>query len=337
VSTPRLAITMGDPAGIGPEVVLRSCAAIGDDGPLFTIVGDPDHLEATARSLGIEPGFDIAAAVTPCGAVEIGLSPGEPRPSDSRIALDCIVEGARMALAGDVAGLVTAPVSKRGIAAIEPSFRGHTEFLAAHAGAAKPLMVFGGIRPAVALLTTHLPLATALASVRRPGIVAALTRLHEGWQRWFGDAPRIGVAGLNPHAGENGLLGSEEQSEVMPAIVEARAAGIDVHGPYPADSVFRHEDLDVVLALYHDQGTIMAKRAPTPSVNLTFGLPYPRTSPDHGVAYDIAGRGTADPAAMESAIRLALEMSRMSRRGAKRAGARGREDKARADSGAQAY
>ena len=217
-----------------------------------------------------------------------------------------------MARDGEAAALVTAPVSKRGIAAIEPGFRGHTEFLAAHAGAGEPLMVFGAIRPAVALLTTHLPLATAIASVRRPGIVAALIRLHDGWTRWFGAPPRIGVAGLNPHAGEDGLLGTEEQFEVAPAIVEAREAGVDAHGPHPADSVFRHEDLDVILSLYHDQGTIMAKRAETSSVNLTLGLPYPRTSPDHGVAYDIAGKGVADASAMEAAIRLAGE--RASRR-----------------------
>jgi 4-hydroxythreonine-4-phosphate dehydrogenase len=349
---------MGDPAGIGPEVTLRACAALdvtdgipvapipaadiaadddrnasqgkrgdGKGSPGATdrgatesalaesarhahivILGDADHLEGLARDLGLDDSFDVRAAVHACATVEPGLTPGKPRPADARVALDCIVAGADMAASGDAAALVTAPVSKAGIAAIEPGFRGHTEFLAARAGVRDPLMVFAGIQPAVALLTTHLPLATALAMVRRPPIIAALDRLHHGWQRWFGAPPRIGVAGLNPHAGERGLLGCEEETEILPAIAAARDAGLQVTGPFPADSIFRRTDIDVILALYHDQGTIIAKRAPTPSVNLTLGLPYPRTSPDHGVAYDIAGRGLADPAAMIAAIHLAAGM-----------------------------
>jgi 4-hydroxythreonine-4-phosphate dehydrogenase len=298
---------MGDPAGIGPEVTLRACAAL-DVTAQIVIVGDADHLEGLGRDLGLDAGFDVRAAVHVCAKVATGLTPGKPRPADARVALDCIVAGAGMAASGEAAALVTAPVSKAGIAAIEPGFRGHTEFLAARAGVRDPLMVFAGIQPAVALLTTHLPLATALAMIRRPAIIAALDRLHHGWQRWFGAPPRIGVAGLNPHAGERGLLGCEEETEILPAIAAARDAGLQVTGPFPADSIFRRTDIDVILALYHDQGTIIAKRAPTPSVNLTLGLPYPRTSPDHGVAYDIAGRRVADPAAMIAAIRLAAEM-----------------------------
>ena len=302
----KVALTMGDPAGIGPEIALRACEALAADPIRPVVVGDPDHLVALAAELNLSPPEDMVR----CGSVEPALQPGRPRPTDGSIALQCIVAAADLAASGDAAALVTAPVSKRIIAAIEPGFKGHTEFLAARAGVRDPLMVFAGIRPAVALLTTHLPLATAVASVRRPVIVAALARLDGGWHRWFGDRPRIGVAGLNPHAGERGLLGCEDDIEVRPAIVEARRAGADVHGPFPADSIFRRRDLDVLLALYHDQGTIMAKRAPTPSVNTTFGLPYPRTSPDHGVAYDIAGKGVADPSAMIAAVRLAAQMAR---------------------------
>ena len=302
---PRVVLTMGDPAGIGPEVALRACAALASETIHPVIVGDPDHLASLAAELNVPPPAETIA----CGTVESGLVAGRPRPGDGRIALDCIVTAADLAAAGSAAALVTAPVSKRVIAATEPGFKGHTEFLATRAAVRQPLMVFAGIRPAVALLTTHLPLASAIASVRRPAIVAALARLDDGWRRWFGAAPRIGVAGLNPHAGESGLLGSEDDIEVRPAIVEARHRGADAHGPFPADSIFRHDDLDVVLALYHDQGTIMAKRAPTPSVNTTFGLPYPRTSPDHGVAYDIAGKGIADETAMLAAVRLAAEMA----------------------------
>ena len=333
MSAPRIAISMGDPAGIGPEVTLRACAALDAAAGIpvvpipaadaaagesarrahIVILGDPGHLERLARDLELEASFDVRAAVHACATVKPGLLPGKPRPADARVALDCIVAGADMAARGEAAALVTAPVGKAGIAAIEPGFRGHTEFLAARAGVRDPLMVFAGIQPAVALLTTHLPLATALAMVRRPAIIAALDRLHHGWQRWFGAPPRIGVAGLNPHAGERGLLGCEEETEILPAIAAARDAGLRVTGPFPADSIFRRTDIDVILALYHDQGTIIAKRAPTPSVNLTLGLPYPRTSPDHGVAYDIAGRGLADPAAMIAAIHLAARMAARSK------------------------
>ncbi len=309
IAAPPIAITMGDPAGIGPEVTLRACTALSAETepsfPALAIIGDPEYLTALAHDLGL----DLDVRTFACGKVEAGLKPGRPRLADAQIALDCIVEATRLAADGRIAALVTAPVSKRGIVAIESSFRGHTEFLATRAGVGEPLMVFGNIEPAVALLTTHLPLASALASVRRPVIVAALQRLDAGWRRWFGAAPHIAVAGLNPHAGEHGLLGTEEGTEIGPAIVEARAAGADVDGPFPADSIFRHKEYDVILALYHDQGTIMAKGADIPSVNLTLGLPYPRTSPDHGVAYDIAGSNTADAAAMEAAIRFAAKMA----------------------------
>jgi 4-hydroxythreonine-4-phosphate dehydrogenase len=305
-SCSRIVISMGDPAGIGPEALLRACDALAEDASIRTlVVGDPRHLEALASRLDLRAPKEMVA----CGTVEADLEPGRPRPSDARIALDAITKAADMTLRGDTGALVTAPVSKQAIAEIEPRFRGHTEFLAASAGVRHPLMLFAGIRPAVALLTTHLPLASAVAAVRRPRIVATLERLDEEWARWFGARPRIAVAGLNPHAGEYGLLGSEDDVEVRPAVVEARRNNVDARGPYPADSIFRSKNVDVILALYHDQGTIMAKNAPAPSVNTTLGLPYPRTSPDHGVAYDIAAQHQADPAAMIAAIRLAAEMA----------------------------
>lgn len=307
MSALRIAISMGDPAGIGPEVVIRACAALDEEPPIEPVVfGDPDHLAALAAELQLPAPTSMVA----CASVEPGLEPGRARAMDGRVALDSIAAAAQAAEGGDVAALVTAPVSKRVIAAVEPGFKGHTEYLAGRLEGVEPLMVFAGIRPAVALLTTHLPLATALASVRRVRIVMVLQRLQEGWIRWFATAPRIVVAGLNPHAGENGLLGSEDDLEVRPAVMQARQRGIDVRGPLPADSVLRTADVDVVLALYHDQGTIMAKNAPTPSVNTTFGLPYPRTSPDHGVAYDIAARHVAHPGATIAAIRLAAQMAK---------------------------
>lgn len=305
MSRPRVAISMGDAAGIGPEVVLRACDALAGVDIAPVVVGDPEYLSSLAAVLALPAPRDTVA----CGTVAAGLSLGRPRPSEGRIALDAITTAADLTLQGDAAALVTAPVSKESIAAFEPGFRGHTEFLAARAGVRHPVMLFAGIRPAVALLTTHLPLASAIAAVRRPRIVATLSRLDEGWRRWFGAPPRIAVAGLNPHAGEHGLLGSEDDLEVRPAVIEARRNGVNVSGPFPADSIFRRPDVDVILALYHDQGAIMAKNAPTPSVNTTLGLPYPRTSPDHGVAYDIAAHYKADPAPMIAAIRLATEMA----------------------------
>ena len=225
------------------------------------------------------------------------------------MALECIATGADLALEGRVDALVTAPVNKGLIAEAEPAFRGHTEYLAQRAGVRHPLMLFAGDTPHIALLTTHLPLRSAIAAVSAERLLAFLQRLDREWGRCFGRQPRIGVAALNPHAGENGLLGCEEDEMLRPAIVSAHDAGIDVFGPYPADSIFRHSDLDVVLALYHDQGTIMAKRSPRPTVNVTLGLPYVRTSPDHGTAYDIAASSTADAGSMLAALRLAAEMA----------------------------
>lgn len=306
MSAGHIGVTMGDPAGIGPEVALKACAALAAEPIAVSLVGDADYLAAVADDLGLPLTNPVLART----AVEKGVTPGRPRPADGRAALDCVIAAADMANDGDLAALVTGPLSKSVVASVAPGFLGHTEFLAARIGVADPLMVFGGIRPAVALLTTHVPLATAITAVRRPLIVSALTRLDSGWKRWFGDAPKIGVAGLNPHAGESGLLGNEEVAEIVPAIAEAGSAGIDVRGPFAADSVFRNREIDIVLALYHDQGTIMAKRAPTPSVNITLGLPYPRTSPDHGVAYDIAGHDLADEKPMVAAIRMAAAMAR---------------------------
>ncbi|MFQ5744177.1 MAG: 4-hydroxythreonine-4-phosphate dehydrogenase PdxA [Acidobacteriota bacterium] len=317
--------TMGDPTGIGPEIILKACAGGEKVGESLLLLADDEYLRGLAVEL--ELGLDLHTVsstaecqqllaagrtgpwVLPCGRVEDGLAHGRPRPADGRIAFECIRRGAELASGSDIAALVTAPVSKRVVATQEPAFLGHTEMLARQAGIRHPLMLFVGPQPAVALLTTHLPLASAIVHVRRDRVLTAISTLHTGWTRWLGDQPRIGVAGLNPHAGEGGLLGIEEERELLPAIAAAREKGLQVSGPYPADSIFRRTDIDAVLALYHDQGTIIAKRAPEVSVNLTLGLPYPRTSPDHGVAYDIAGQGRADPEPMRAALELAGKLA----------------------------
>jgi 4-hydroxythreonine-4-phosphate dehydrogenase len=223
--------------------------------------------------------------------------------------------GAESASSGAADALLTAPLSKAGVAAHAPGFKGHTEFLAALDGSPHPTMIFATPRdedvraPDIALLSTHLPLASALAFVRADTVTASLERLSTDWAARFGRAPHIGLAALNPHAGEDGTIGGEESRVLRPAINAARERGVEVTGPYPADSVFLRTELDVVLALYHDQGTIMAKRAPWPTVNLTLGLSYVRTSPDHGTAYELAGTGRADHRPTLAAMRLAASLA----------------------------
>lgn len=322
---PLLGVTLGDPAGIGPEVVLRSVGTV-DAGVL--LLGDPAFWERRADALGvdvrIQPVESAAAARSALAAGEPGpwaldccrvpddLRPGHPRPECGAIALASVAAGADLAADGAIDALVTAPLNKDLVARHAPRFRGHTEWLAERAGALEPTMLFaaprpdaGAAGPDIALLTTHLPLATALTLVRRDVVAAMLRRLGRQWSECFGRDPVIGVAALNPHGGEAGRLGAEEATFLAPAIHLARASGLSVRGPYPADSVFLRPGLDIVLALYHDQGTIMAKRAPWPTVNLTLGLPYVRTSPDHGTAYDRAGGGAVDPGATAAALRLA--------------------------------
>jgi 4-hydroxythreonine-4-phosphate dehydrogenase len=322
---PLIGVTMGDPAGIGPEIALRAAERsdtavllLGDPELLIGRAGElpgprtPERVDSAAgareRLIGGAPGPWVLEVTS----VEPGLTPGAPRTADGRAALDCILAGAALAEAGEIDALVTAPVSKELIARHEPRFLGHTELLAERVGR-EPIMLFAGIRPHVALLTTHLPTTTALTLIRTGTVARMLRRLHQEWSVTFGRAPHIGVAALNPHAGEGGRLGSEESRVLAPAIAAARAAGVSAHGPYPADSVFLHEELDVVLALYHDQGTIIAKRAPTPSVNLTLGLPYVRTSPDHGTAYDRAAGGDVDAEPMTVAVTLAAELAERAR------------------------
>ncbi len=329
---------MGDPAGIGPDVVLEAAAASGDEAALL-LIGDPELLRARVENLGLGVGVRPVETLdgfrdrpteagflccVPCGQVEPGLTPGRPRVADGRAALECIKRGAELAVAGSVDALVTAPVSKDSIAHHEPGFLGHTEYLAGLAGIDRPIMLFAAPRQAdstgaaadIALLTTHLPMATALSLIRVDLVADTLVRLGEQWAAAFGRAPAIGLAALNPHAGESGRIGTEESRLLAPALARARDlahAGdrrVDVRGPYPADSIFLRDDLDVILALYHDQGTIMAKRAPWPTVNLTLGLPYVRTSPDHGTAYELAATGQADPAAMIAALQMASFLAR---------------------------
>jgi 4-hydroxythreonine-4-phosphate dehydrogenase len=350
VTRPLIALTQGDPAGIGPETLLALLADAGSasggrtdgwsdaaPGPPPSGIGRTWLPLLVAERAALEPlrpldlGFpwdrlawldappararvaELAAAgalpaLDPVGARR-AVRPGEPGPADAAGALAALDAGAALARSGVADALVTAPVGKAAIARwADPGFRGHTDRLAWAAGLERYgrdyLMAFLAPELQVALLTVHLPLAEALAAVRRERIEEALACLdrHAGG--------RIAVAGLNPHAGEGGLLGAEDAREVAPAVAAARGRGTDAHGPESPDSLFaraRRGEFDWVLALYHDQGLIAVKTAsPGSSTNWTLGLPYVRTSPDHGTAYGIAGRGVADAGPLRHAVDTAL-------------------------------
>jgi 4-hydroxythreonine-4-phosphate dehydrogenase len=241
---------------------------------------------------------------------------GVPSRGAGRAQLAYVDAAADAVIGGAAAAMVTAPVSKKAIADAHPGldFVGHTEHLAARAGGARVAMMFHGPRLKVALVTTHLPLARVPAALSTARIVEVGRLLADALVRWFGIArPRIGVAALNPHAGEGGLFGDEEKRVVAPAVRVLSRGGRFV-GPVPADAVFRKAadgELDGVVALYHDQATVPVKLLDfRRAVNVTLGLPFVRTSVDHGVAYDIAGRGVADPASLQAALRLAVAIAR---------------------------
>ncbi|MEZ5331714.1 MAG: 4-hydroxythreonine-4-phosphate dehydrogenase PdxA [Thermoanaerobaculia bacterium] len=328
MSGPTLALTQGDPAGIGPELLLRLLA--GPDlerawKPL--LFAERAALERAAEGLegagavlercrfvasapsGPSTGEEVVV-VDPVGRAR-PMEPGNSREEDARGALAALDAAVAAVRTGSAEGLVTLPVSKASIARhCRPEFRGHTEYLAAACGLERYgrdyLMAFLAPRLRVALLTTHLPLRRALDAVTEQSVLEAVLCLH----RHRGG--RIAVAGLNPHAGEEGLLGDEDRQIVAPAIERARAEGVDVSGPEPPDTVFsraRRGLFDWVLALYHDQGLVAVKTlAFGEAVNWTLGLPFVRTSVDHGTAFDIAGRGRADVAPLRRVVEVTVDL-----------------------------
>ena len=315
---PRLVLTMGDPAGVGPEIALKTIAdtSITCDCDL-TIAADPAVLEHWARRLSVP----LPASVLDIGVSAGAVDAGRPTDDGARAAVASIEAGARLCMSGEADAMVTAPVSKAAIAATGVTFPGHTEFLAGLTGAAGFVMTFVQGERRVALTTTHLPLADVPAALTTELVAGKLEILANGLGSWLGVlSPRIAVTGLNPHAGENGRFGDEEERVIAPAVARAREAGIDASGPYSADSIFvGHGDrdsggpgslYDAILAMYHDQGTVAAKLwGFGRCVNLTLGLPVIRTSVDHGTAFGIAGRGEAEPGSMIAAVRLAAAIA----------------------------
>lgn len=335
--TRPLAITLGDPAGIGPEIVAKAFRDAPDTLAGCFVAGDVACMRRAAQWIaGGGPVLPVAAIGSPQEAlqapprcipvlqvVQAGEPPAVGRVSaeGGRMAAEAVLWAARAALRGEVAALVTAPLNKEALAAAGQPYPGHTELLQAeaarHAGvdlARMPVrMMLANDELRTVLVSIHVALRDAIDAVTLPNLRETLRIADEALARPLGRRPRIAVAGLNPHAGEGGLFGREEVETIAPAVAQARAAGLDVHGPYAPDTVFmraRTGEFDVVVAMYHDQGLIPVKYLGVDKgVNVTLGLPLVRTSPDHGTAFDIAGTGWADAASLLEAVRMARRLS----------------------------
>lgn len=300
MALPKIALTVGDPAGIGPEIVARAAA-------------DPS-VRAACEPVVFAPPPDAA------------IRPGEVSAAAGRAAYDTIVRAVEAAKRGEVDAVATAPVNKLAFARAGLAWKGHTDLLAHLCGDAKVAMMFHSPPLKVVLMTVHVPLHNVSAMIT-PQLVDETVALTAEAMRMFGYLhPRLALAGLNPHAGEGGVIGTEDDRVLSPAIEHARARGIDLTGPIPGDTVFvraSRGEFDCVIACYHDQGLIPVKLlAFGTAVNVTIGLPIIRTSVDHGTAFDIAGKGIADPGSMIAAVMLAAEMAR-SRAGARTNAVRG--------------
>ena len=284
---PRVAITAGDPAGIGPEVAAKAAA-------------DPR----------VRAACDPIVYGSPAGAA---FTAGQLSAAAGRAAYDVIVRAVQDARSGAVQAVATAPVNKEAFRLAGLEWNGHTDLLAHLTGSSHVAMMFYSDALRVVLATVHIPLAEVPRALTRESLESTIALTARELPRFGIAQPRIAVAGLNPHAGEHGLFGREEEIAIAPAIEACRSRGVDVSGPYPGDTVFvraRRGDFDVVIACYHDQGLIPVKLvAFGEAVNVTLGLPIIRTSVDHGTAFDIAGQGIADPGSMITAVLLAARLA----------------------------
>jgi len=304
--TPRLGITVGDPAGIGPEVVSAALGAGAHGGATVRVYGD---VEAVARAGPLPQ--DVATRPISSATVE----PGAPTAEAAQGIVDAIRSACRDYMAGELDAIVTAPISKEILARGGFGYPGHTELLQEEAGRGRAVMLLVGGSLRVALVTIHCALREVPDRITEARVLETLDVVHVDLRRQFGlAAPRIAVCGLNPHAGEGGRFGREEIEAIAPAILAARARGVQATGPFAADSLFHRAasgEFDAVLGMYHDQALGPLKlHAFGRAVNVTLGLPILRTSVDHGTAFDIAGRGVADSGSMVEAIRLAAELVR---------------------------
>ena len=315
-----VALTCGEPAGVGPELAVAAWRALGKEMPFFWI-GDPRHLADAA---------DIAVIDSPGDAVEVSAEalpvlahafpepavPGRPTPANARAVIEVIERGVDLVRTGLASALCTAPIAKK-VLTDWGDFRhhGHTEFLAELGGARQVVMMLASDELKVVPATIHIPLADVPAALTAESLAGTIRITEAALRRDFGlDRPRIAVSGLNPHAGEGGLLGEEDGRLIAPVVEMLRDEGLDVFGPLPADTMFHapaRARYDAAVAMYHDQALIPIKTlAFDRGVNVTLGLPFVRTSPDHGTAFDIAGKGLADPTSLIEALKLADRMAR---------------------------
>lgn len=343
-----LLVTMGDAAGIGPETIAKAYRQAPQDMTGCVVVGDVDTMrravQLTAAPVGLPvirlDSLEDAGALPPnCIGVlqkcelSAQVAYGQVSGLAGKAAADCIVWAARTVLRGDAAGMVTAPIHKEALAAAGPAFAcfpGHTELLQAEAAAflkkdiadVPVRMMLANDELKTVLVSIHMSLRQAIEAVTFGSVLQTLRITHGTLLAILGRTPRIGVAGLNPHAGEGGLFGTEEQTIIAPAIAAARAEGIDASGPVAPDTVFMRArdnaakpgEFDVVVAMYHDQGLIPVKYLGVErGVNVTLGLPLLRTSPDHGTAFDIAGMGRADASSLIAAVRMARRLAQPAR------------------------
>jgi 4-hydroxythreonine-4-phosphate dehydrogenase len=321
---PLIVVSSGEPAGIGPDIALalasRAFAA------RLAVLGDLELLESRAQLLGsrvelraqreprdVTPHEPGRLHVLPV-SLPVRAQPGKLEPRNASYVLAMLKRGTELCVAGTARALVTAPVQKSVITESGTPFSGHTELLAELTGAPQPVMLLAGKTLRVALATTHLPLREVAAALDRAKLESLIRIVHRDLQRRFRiAAPRVLVLGLNPHAGESGTLGTEEQTIIGPAVRALAAEGLDVTGPVSADTAFTPESLarcDVVVAMYHDQGLPVLKALSFGEiVNVTLGLPIVRTSVDHGTALALAGTGRAKPDSLFAAVELALELA----------------------------
>jgi 4-hydroxythreonine-4-phosphate dehydrogenase len=314
---------MGDPAGIGGELTLRAWLALRDSALRFVALDDPDRLLTLAAAIGLDVPIRVVADCAEAWSVfptalpvlTVPLSvlpvPGQPDRANAKAVIASIEQATRLAMHGHAGAVVTNPINKAALYDAGFAYPGHTEFLADLTGAhGQQIMMLASPMLRVVPITVHASLRNSIAMLTTQMIIAASRTTAAALRRDFGIAtPRLAMAGLNPHAGEQGALGTEETTLVQPAIDALRAEGIDVSGPWPPDTMFTaaaRARYDVAMCMYHDQALIPLKTLDMDNgVNVTLGLPIVRTSPDHGTAFDIAGKGVADPTSLMAALRLA--------------------------------
>ncbi|MGR3319684.1 MAG: 4-hydroxythreonine-4-phosphate dehydrogenase PdxA [Candidatus Anammoxibacter sp.] len=324
---PLIGITMGDPCGIGSEIILKAVSSAQfKDSANFLIIGSRDVLRKVAQQCNIPFDYEILNDVSPANRnqqsviFDINNFPGNdcfacrPTPEGGKASIEYIFKGIDLAMQGSINALVTAPINKEAIKLGGYNYPGHTELLTERTHSSDVSMLMVGDKLRVGFVTSHIALRKVPETISTDKIVATIKTITKGLKEYFSiDDPRVAVCGLNPHSGEAGRFGGEEEDIIIPAVNIAKDMGINCTGPVPADVVFfqaRKGLFDAVIALYHDQGAIPLKLlAFETGVNITLGIPIIRTSPDHGTAYDIAGKGVANPDSMVEAIRHAIMMT----------------------------